>query len=159
MQREKSKILVEHFLMGILSRSWSFHIRTWTRNPKLPRLIRFLSFKIWHRYAPRNAPRNATSFWISLLHTKSFPSKNFGWPCSLHTTCQLDTLHSLLVYTVKWPYYMNLYWWIGTWVKKGKYTSRSVVPQRPHIYCYDRYAWLAILPTVFHKPFHSGLDV
>ena len=61
----KSKFLVEHFLMGILSRSWSFCIRTWTRNAKLPRLIRFISFKIWHRYAPRNTTRNATSFWIS----------------------------------------------------------------------------------------------
>ena len=61
----KSKFLVKHFLMAILSRSWSFHIRTWTRNAKLPRLIRFISFKIWHRYAPRNATRNATIFWIS----------------------------------------------------------------------------------------------
>ena len=47
----KSKFLVEHFLMGILLRSWSFCIRSWTRNAKLPRLIRFISFKIWHRYA------------------------------------------------------------------------------------------------------------
>ena len=57
----KSKSLVEHFLMGILSRSWSFRIRTWTRNAKLPRLIRFISFKISHRYAPRNTTRNAIS--------------------------------------------------------------------------------------------------
>ena len=61
----KSKFLVEHFLMGILSRSWSFHIRTWTRNAKLTRLMIFISFKIWHRYAPRNTTRNVTSFWIS----------------------------------------------------------------------------------------------
>ena len=59
-----SKFLVEHFLMGILSRSWSFHIRTWTRNAKLTRLIIFISFKIWHRCAPRNTIRNAASFWI-----------------------------------------------------------------------------------------------
>ena len=64
----KSKFLVEHFLLAIRSRSWRFHIRTWTRNVKLARLTRFISFKIWHRYAPRNA----TSFWISCyLHTKS----------------------------------------------------------------------------------------
>ena len=47
----KSKFLVEYFFMGILSRSWSFRIRTWTRNAKLTRLIIFMSFKIWHRYA------------------------------------------------------------------------------------------------------------
>ena len=66
----KSKFLVEHFLMGILSRSWSFHIRTWTRNAKLTRLIIFISFKIWHRCAPRNTTRNAASFWISRYRQK-----------------------------------------------------------------------------------------
>ena len=44
-------------------------VMTWTRNAKLTRLITLISFKIWHRYAPRNttrnATRNATSFWIS----------------------------------------------------------------------------------------------
>ena len=70
----KSKFLIEHFLMGILSRSWSFHIRTWTRNAKLPRLIRFISFKIWHRYAPRNA----TSFWIS-RYTYKITSGTYLW--------------------------------------------------------------------------------
>ena len=34
-KRGKSKFLVEHFLMGILSRSWSFRIRTWNKNAKL----------------------------------------------------------------------------------------------------------------------------
>ena len=63
--------------MGILSRSWSFHIRTWTRNAKLTRFIIFISFKIWHRYASRNTTRNGTSIWISRYRQKvtsgSFP--------------------------------------------------------------------------------------
>ena len=58
----KSKFLVKHFLMGILSRSWSFQIRTWTRNAKLTRLMIFISSKIWHRRAPRNTSRNAASY-------------------------------------------------------------------------------------------------
>ena len=87
----KSKFLVDHFLMTILSRSWSFHIRTWTRNTKLPRLIRFISFNIWHRYAPRNTTRNVTTIWISQYtekntseafssgHTKIVDFAHFYW--------------------------------------------------------------------------------
>ena len=61
------KIKTSHwaFLDGILSRSWSFRIRTWTRNAKLTRLVIFIFFKIWNRHAPRNTTRNVTSFWIS----------------------------------------------------------------------------------------------
>ena len=69
----KSKFFVEHFLMGILSRSWSFHIRTWNRNAKMTRLVIFISFKIWHR----NTTRNATSFWIS-RYTRKITSGSSG---------------------------------------------------------------------------------
>ena len=66
------------FLEPNLSRSWSFRIMTWTRNAKLTRLIRFISFKIWHRYAPRNATRNATSFWNSRYIQKITSGSHHG---------------------------------------------------------------------------------
>ena len=72
----KSKFIVEYFLMGILSRSWIFCIRTWTRNAKPTRLIVFISFKVWHRHAPRNTTRNATSFWIS-RYTQNIASGSY----------------------------------------------------------------------------------
>ena len=89
-------------------------------------------------------PEPIRKFRLALLATHHLSIRHTSLSAGVHS--QVALLHELVL--MDW--YMS---------KKGKYYSRSVVPQRPHIYCYDRYAWLAIPPSVFHKPFHSGLDV
>ena len=48
------------------------------QSAKLTRPIKCISFKIWHRYAPRNKTRNATSFWVKVNTTKNTPGSYHG---------------------------------------------------------------------------------
>ena len=53
-----------------------------------------ISFKIWHRYAPRNKTRNATSFWIK-VSTKNTPGSYHG---DFWTRSSIDWALMFIVY-------------------------------------------------------------